>query len=202
MKPTLYLFLAILLLSCSNRTGERVDASILNLETSEALNRDQITENDSVVEYLNVSFPYSPITINEVRNDILGRTEQIKQELISNCGGLDEYGNIFSPTEQKIVFDFLVNQGKGKEFQQLANSIVDYSIEQGIPQQRIAQDAQEIAVFKNDPNQAQKTFVGIYFSRANLIEALNAMTTIESYVLQVESVYLNRQLMQIEQNGM
>jgi hypothetical protein len=190
-----FLILTFTCFSCSNISNQRIQSSILSLDTTEALNQKQIVENDSIVRFISSNISKTQFSISKIRNDVLTNSKQLKEELITFCGGRDEYYNFTNPTEEKLVYEFLINQNKGKEFQELVNSIVKYSNQQGVEQRRIALDANEIPVFRNDPNQSKKTFVGIFFAESNLIEALIAMTTIESFVLQVESIYLNRVLM-------
>ena len=172
------------------------------MNTIRQLNYSQIEENDSLIAFIKQYTPGLGTSIDSTRNELLESSNKLKKELIYYCGGYDDIHNLKNPDEESLVKEFFIEQGNGEQFKDLINSIIKYTNENGLELTNIARDASEIAIFNDDPYQSNKTFVGVYFGEANLTEALNVMTIMESFVLQAENIYLNRLLMGKIKNGM
>ena len=190
----IHLAISLSLVACSSNSDIRTETAVLHLTTVEALNRDQAVENDSISNYLTSTFPESQLEIGEIRRHIHTKTTELKEGLINYCGGRDDAYRLVVPQEEKKVYAYMIEQNNGEKFQELVNSIVSYSNEQGIQQTRIAMDGHEMSLYRNYPDLPDPTFVDLYFSQSTLIDALISIEAIEAYVLQVESIFLNRML--------
>ncbi|MBS9524220.1 gliding motility protein GldM [Litoribacter alkaliphilus] len=137
--------------------------------------------------------------IREATSDIFAYLEGLKQELIDQTNAKNEDGTYKTSSlkNQDITGNIFNNNRKGYEMEerlnefpvQIENVLASIGIEQNFD--RIAKDAREIDLFKNDPNANYKDFVNLNFVKSPVGAVLALISQYQNEVLNIESEALS-----------
>lgn len=117
--------------------------------------------------------------------------EEYKQELVDMTGGLDDHGNYLGNKDIDASSALFVSaEGKGDELKETLNSYSDYLRELTGDEsiKDLARDANQIDVFKDDPNQNKKGFAELNFGHNTpMVGALASLSQLQSDMLAMET---------------
>jgi len=137
--------------------------------------------------------------IRRATADVFGYLEGLKQELIEQTNAKNEDGTYKTSSlkNQDITGNIFNNNRKGYEMEERLNAFPDHisSILDGVGLdltfERIAKDAREIDLFKNDPNANYKDFVNLNFVKSPVGAVLALISQYQNEVLNIESEALS-----------
>lgn len=202
MKTIKILLLAnTLLFSCSSHQSknEKYQSSILLQRSIEHNLYALKKENNDLCLFLS-EFEESKDAVNrirELRDDTAEELNEIRESLISFCGGRDEDMYFINIENKDAVKKFFVNNGHGNKLEKALNSYYHHNM----TQEKIVFDIKETAL--NDiPEYKGKTFFEVFFGDTNLISALNQISVLELEFYIIESIILKEKLLQIIEKSM
>ncbi|MCV9388668.1 type IX secretion system motor protein PorM/GldM [Reichenbachiella ulvae] len=129
----------------------------------------------------------------EVRSrttEVYNIIEEYKAELVKRTGGTDENGNYLGQKDIDASSAMFVNEEQGKDLKETLNSYSAYLREMTGDStiSKLAKDANEIEVFKNDPNQNKKGFAELNFGHNTpMVGALASLSQLQSDMLAEET---------------
>jgi gliding motility-associated protein GldM len=133
--------------------------------------------------------------IRSATSDIFTYLEGLKQELIEATNAKNEDGTFKTSSlkNQDVTGNIFNNNRKGYEMEerlnafpaQVTNILNDIGIDQSFD--RIAKDAREIDLFRNDPNANYKDFVNLNFVKSPVGAVLALISQYQNEVLNIES---------------
>ncbi|MGL1888240.1 MAG: gliding motility protein GldM [Reichenbachiella sp.] len=113
-----------------------------------------------------------------------------KEDLVARSGGLDENGNFVGTKDLDASSALFVNEGEGDVLKEDINSYSAFLREVTGDEEikNLAKDANEISVFKNDPNQNKKGFAELNFGHNTpMVGALASLSQLQSDILAEET---------------
>jgi gliding motility-associated protein GldM len=131
--------------------------------------------------------------------EIYSYLEELKQELIVSSNAKDESGNFKTGSLKNVdvTGNIFNNQNKGVEMQEKLNVFPEevsgilkkIGVEKSFP--KIARDANEIDLFKNDREVRNKSFVNLNFVKSPVGAVLALISQFQNEVLNIESEALS-----------
>ncbi|MEQ8715587.1 MAG: gliding motility protein GldM [Cyclobacteriaceae bacterium] len=196
----MYLVLtALLALQVSNSVLEKF---IFINKSFEATNDEKVVENKGKIESIQTTVSESgnreadlqvvdkAKRIREETAAVLEELEGYKNQLIEMTGGPDENGSYVGQKDIDAPSALMVNAGEGDKLRDRLNGYADFVREITGDESigKIAKDANEIDVFKSDPNQAAKGFAELNFgSSTPMVGALASLSQMQNDVISVET---------------
>ncbi|MBD8488329.1 gliding motility protein GldM [Echinicola sp. CAU 1574] len=137
--------------------------------------------------------------IREKTSEIFNYLEGLKQDLITTSNAINDEGQFKNSALKNtdIAGNIFNNNKKGYEMQEKLNAypqeVSAILKEIGVPLEfeKIAKDAEEIDLFKNDPDVRYKDFVNLNFVKSPLGAVLAIISQYENEVLNIESEALS-----------
>lgn len=135
--------------------------------------------------------------VKEATSTILGEIDKMREDLIAHTGGREENGELKNGKDYDMVMNFMIGaegskSGKGYKLQADLNEFakkiaqLDTALEKQV-ETRIAFDAKEMPMYKNNPDHASKDFANINFGNTPLVAALAIMSEMQTQVARYES---------------
>jgi gliding motility-associated protein GldM len=135
--------------------------------------------------------------VKEAVTNMLSEMDKMREELIAHTGGRDEKGELKNGKDYDMVMNFMIGaegskSGKAYKLQADLNDFakkiaqMDTALEKQV-ETRIAFDAKEMAMYKNNPDHASKDFANINFGNTPLVAALAIMSEMETQVARYEA---------------
>jgi len=133
---------------------------------------------------------------------LISRMEALRERLITETGGRDEDGNYPGAKEDEMIVNIMCGSegtkaGEGYKLQdELNNYVAEISKIVGVdpttkellvPVRKIALDASEDPMFKNDKEQKMKDFAHLNFAETPMVAALAVLATKEADVRKIET---------------
>jgi gliding motility-associated protein GldM len=125
-------------------------------------------------------------------SEILGMLDELKEEFVVMTGGLDEDGNYKGGKEEAKIAELMIRGGRGEELKEQLNGYTSFlSKAVGKDFDKIALDASENPVFKDDPEQKSKSFSEITFESTPMVAGRASLTQFKTEVLNREAEALD-----------
>jgi len=140
--------------------------------------------------------------LQEQSKEVLSFMEKIKTDLIVRTGGYDEDGNLKGAKEETEVEVFMLgsSEGKGKAYE-LQKRLNDYILfvnkTTGSTYPKLALDAKEDPLYKNNVDQKNKDFAQVNFAQTPLVAAMAVISDLETKITGIESTCINQYLSKV-----
>ncbi|MBU2914774.1 gliding motility protein GldM [Reichenbachiella agariperforans] len=196
----MYLVLtALLALQVSNSVLEKF---IFINQAFETTNKENVSENVKKVESIqkavgdagnrekDLAVLDKAKKVREATKAIIEELDVYKEELIQRTGGVDENGNYLGQKDIDAPSAMFVNEKKGDELKDNLNEYSSFlrEVTGDDAIKNIAKDANEISVFKDDPNQNKKGFAELNFGHSTpMVGALASLSQLQSDVIVEET---------------
>ncbi|GAL84735.1 hypothetical protein CHU_3492 [Sporocytophaga myxococcoides] len=133
--------------------------------------------------------------ISQKTRDLVTFIDNLKKDMITRTGGLEEDGSLKGAkeeTEVEVIMIGAAKNGKAYELKKKLNDYVAFVNERSDKKfGAIALDASEDPLLKNNPDQRNKDFAELNFGQTPLVAALAALSEMESRVVGIEAVVLD-----------
>ncbi|MBO9698916.1 MAG: gliding motility protein GldM [Sporocytophaga sp.] len=133
--------------------------------------------------------------ISQKTRDLVTFIDNLKKDMITKTGGLEEDGTLKGAkeeTEVEVIMIGAAKNGKAYELKKKLNDYVSFVNERSDKKfGAIALDASEDPLLKNNPDQRNKDFAELNFGQTPLVAALAALSEMESRVVGIEAVVLD-----------
>ncbi len=130
--------------------------------------------------------------VRESTNALLQYLGETRETMADITGGYDENGQLVGAKDYDIVGNYMIQKENGKTLKEKLNAYTkklnDLS---GLSFEKLAKDASEIDIAKNDPNQKNKSFAEYYFGNTPTAAGMATMSYLETEVLNYESLALD-----------
>ncbi|MFT7032804.1 MAG: hypothetical protein ACJA2S_001305 [Cyclobacteriaceae bacterium] len=196
MKTFFYIIVATTFISCSNNKEKQRDMEFLTLNSAgmEWESELILAWSDSLINYLSVQNTKID-NIRHFRQKMMSILQDIQNELTSNSGGLNEYGELLNPYEVEIPTNYMINQGNAEELKAQINFQIEGANTLGITAWGTFKDAKDIPVFANDPNQVDKTCAKLNFENRQLYQSIFIIEHLRLGLLIDERNFLTKTLL-------
>jgi gliding motility-associated protein GldM len=132
---------------------------------------------------------HTALSIKKKTEQVVGHIDVLKTKLIALTGGQDaSTGRLKGLKDEAAVARLMLDDGKGSELKRLLNDYTQY-LTQATDRKYapIALDAKDSALFRDDPNQANKDFATLNFDKTPLGAALATLSQFSSDVVHAET---------------
>lgn len=124
--------------------------------------------------------------VSEKSKEVIKYIDSLKDTLIKKVGGIDKKtGYPKNLKDDSVVATLMLRENKAKELQKVLNAYVKYvrdlTGDKTIPE--IALDAKDIPLFRNDPNQKNKSFGDLNFDKTPLGAAVAMLNVFSAEVV-------------------
>jgi len=135
------------------------------------------------------------LTLREKTQEMRMYMEKLKSEMIDKTGGYDEDGNLKGAKEETEVEVYMLgankSNGKAYELQNKLNAYVTFvNGVAGKSFPKIALDAKDDPIYKNNADQKNKDFAQVNFAQTPLVAAMAVISDLETKVTNMESTLL------------
>jgi len=134
--------------------------------------------------------------------EIVTFIDNLKKDMISKTGGLEEDGSLKGAKEETEVEVIMIGAAKNGKAYELKEKLNDYVAFVNARSERkfnaIALDASEDPLLKNNPDQRNKDFAELNFGQTPLVAALAALSEMESRVVGIEAVVIDAKSKKID----
>lgn len=135
--------------------------------------------------------------VQERTNAVMDSLKHIKQEMVDRTGGIDEEtGELLGAKDYDKVSNMMLREGRAKNMEAYLNGYADFLIEKTGTKYSdlfppLANDAKDIPVFANSPNQKDKRFAELYFENTPTAAGMATVSYLETEVMNYERMALN-----------
>ncbi|MCV9386990.1 hypothetical protein [Reichenbachiella ulvae] len=138
-------------------------------------------------------------TLNSIRISALHEStletlkfiDNLRKQLISYTGGVDENGNYINPKSAEPVREFMITQQNASELKTKIEAYSNLLSEYGLANSQIIVDPTTDPWLSNDPKMKGSTFGSIHFGNSNLVEAITAFDIYSTRIRLMESTTIN-----------
>ena len=117
------------------------------------------------------------VEIYEREYDVVEVINRYKQEMIDKSGGLDQNGNIKDLNNSHVVDTIFIKQGGATELQEVINGgIAKFRDLTQVELEDIALDACNDPIYRDDPNERDKSFALVNFENTPIIVAMAVLS--------------------------
>jgi len=130
--------------------------------------------------------------VRQNTQELLSYMDETRKTMAEITGGYDENGQLIGAKDYDIVANYMIEKGNGEELKKKLNTY-SANLEKltGEKFGRLARDANEIDIAKNDPNQNTKDFSEYYFGATPTAAGMATISHLESEVLNYETKALS-----------
>lgn len=182
-----FIFMNDALETLANEHEETNTATVAGM-VSEVAKRNNLPEEVAVLDVAK--------EVQERTNEVMEDLRELKETMVEITGGKDEAtGELKGAKDYDKVSTMMIQQGRGKELEKMLNDYAKFLIEKtGTKEPEkfkpLAQDAKDIPVFANNPNNKEKRFVELYFENTPTAAGMATISYLETEVMDYERMAL------------
>ncbi len=144
-----------------------------------------------------IALAKNALSLREKTQEMRIYMEKLKTEMIEKTGGYDEDGNLKGAKEETEVEVYMLgtnkSNGKAYELQNKLNEYVAFvSKLSGKSFPKIALDAKDDPIYKNNADQKNKDFAQVNFAQTPLVAAMAVISDLETKVTNMESALMTQ----------
>lgn len=132
--------------------------------------------------------------VRKLTTELLSNMENLKKQMIQITGGTDpKTGKLMGSQDYDKVANMMLQSPTGKEFEkELDQYVAKLNEIAGTNFPQLTKDAQDIQIFKDDPNQKTKDFLQITFEATPTAAGLASVTQLQAEALELENSALQK----------
>ena len=132
--------------------------------------------------------------VRDLTGEMISKMDALKEKMIAITGGVDpKTGELIGAKDYDKVGNMMLQQPIGKEFEQsLDNYVQQLNDIAGTDLSQLTKDADQIEVFKDDPNQKTKDFLTITFQNTPTAAGLASVSQLQAELLEYENAALDK----------
>lgn len=198
--------LSVLIISSCQNTGVSIstDFYATNLTLME-INSIQIQDRDISYEVLSQLADDSTklflSKVKKITEESSNEIYNLKEKLIENCGGYNDYHVPKSLNEHAKVSSFFITEQNGLVLKNILNKLPNLLNENGYNYEKIALDMNETPYFQSQQDLRKLSFEQFLFQNSDLGHAINHLDLLTTKVVALESSFLRSMLNDIKNNN-
>lgn len=189
MKHIFIILIIPVLFSCSNKNEDLLNErfQLANGTIEYFINRDLSKVNSDLFYRLNSFDKVKLDTIKQLSSNVNNYLNTLKDEMVNNSGGINEYGEIINDNDFSRPLYFIENYKYGRSFKDTLNSIPYLIAELNIfDAPPIIFDGRDDPFWSKFPNLKSKTAFQLLFANASLSSALLSISQLQHRLLEYE----------------